>query len=149
MREDELGIARSLRRQGRIAQQRGDLVAARRCFAESLTLCKELGNQRPVADSLEGLAAVAGGQRLPERACRLFGAAAALRETGGWPLAPVYQNEYERQVAAVRATLGEEAFAAAWAEGQAMTPEEAVAYYERGVIRGRTRRPGQSRVSNL
>jgi hypothetical protein len=33
----------------------------------------------------------------------------------------------DRQVAAVREALGEEAFAAAWAAGQAMTPEEAIA----------------------
>jgi hypothetical protein len=74
------------------------------------------------------LAAVAGGHGHPERACRLFGAAAALREAGGWPLAPVYRGEYERQVAAVRDTLGEKAFTAAWAEGRAMAPEQAIEY---------------------
>jgi tetratricopeptide (TPR) repeat protein len=125
--EDTPGIAWSLHKQGRIAQHQGDLVAAGRCFAESLTLWKAVGDQRPVADCLEGLAAVAGGQGHSERACRLFGAAAALREMGGWPLAPVYRSEYERQVASARDTLGETAFAAAWAVGRAMTLQEAVA----------------------
>ena len=85
-------------------------------------------NKREIAYCLEGLAAVAGEQGQPDRACRLFGAAAALRKTGGWPLEPVYQSEYQRQVAALRDTLGEKAFAAAWAEGQAMTLGQAIAY---------------------
>ena len=55
-------------------------------------------------------------------------AVAALRETVGCPLAPVCRSEYERQVAAVRDALGEEAFAATWADGRAMTPEEAATY---------------------
>jgi len=39
---------------------------------------------------------------------------------------PADPAEYER--AAARAELGKAAFAAAWAEGRAMTPEQAVAY---------------------
>jgi hypothetical protein len=35
---------------------------------------------------------------------------------------------YERLVAEVRAILGAEAFTMAWAEGQAMTLEQAIAY---------------------
>ena len=61
------------------------------------------------------------------RACRLFGAAEALREAGGWPLAPAHRPEYEHQVAAVRDTLGETAFAAAWAQGRALPLERALA----------------------
>jgi hypothetical protein len=41
---------------------------------------------------------------------------------------PVDKDDYERDVALARAQLGEEAFAAAWAEGQAMSLEEAIAY---------------------
>ena len=67
-----------------------------------------------------------------ERAARLFGAAAALRATlsdaapRGFSLglAPQSCDEYERQVAATRAALGAEAFAAAWAAGMALTPEQ-------------------------
>jgi hypothetical protein len=37
------------------------------------------------------------------------------------------RDEYELDVAETRAELGEEAFAAAWAEGQALTWQEAAA----------------------
>ena len=63
----------------------------------------------------------------PTWAARLWGAAEALRETMGTPISPVYRADYERSVAAARAQLGEQAFAAAWAEGRTMTPEQALA----------------------
>src|SRR5262249_52477903 len=62
------------------------------------------------------------------QAARLFGAAAVLREAANAPLAARHRAEYERQVAAARALLDPASFAAAWAEGQAMTLDEAVAY---------------------
>jgi tetratricopeptide (TPR) repeat protein len=128
LQENNSAIAESLRHRGRIARQRGDLVAARRCFADSLARWQVSKDKHRIALCLEGLAAVATDQGEAERACRLFGAAAALRETSGRPLEPVYRGEYERQVAAVRDTLGEKAFAADWAEGRAMTLEQAAAY---------------------
>jgi tetratricopeptide (TPR) repeat protein len=121
------GIAWSLHKQGRIAQYRSDVNAAEACFAESLALWKALGNGRRMTECLEGLAATAGAQGRAERACRLFGAAAALREAGGWVLDPVYRADHAHHVAAVRGALAEEAFAAAWAEGRGMSLERAVA----------------------
>ena len=56
-----------------------------------------------------------------------LGAAAALRETMGTPIPPVYRADYDRSVAAARAQLGEKAFAAAWAEGRIMTVEQVLA----------------------
>jgi hypothetical protein len=61
------------------------------------------------------------------RAARLFGAAEALREAIGTPFARVEQEAHRRRLSRVRALLGEEAFAAAWAEGRAMTVEQAMA----------------------
>ena len=69
--------------------------------------------------------AVAEGQ--PARAARLGGAAEALREALGAALHPVLHPGHDQAVQAMRAALGEEAFAAAWAEGQALPLEEAVA----------------------
>jgi hypothetical protein len=86
-----------------------------------------LGDKRSSAGALEGLAAAAGGQEEWERATQLLGAAAALREAIGAPPTPRERCRVERSVAAARAALGEEAFAAAWAAGQALTWEDAVA----------------------
>ncbi len=41
---------------------------------------------------------------------------------------PVDQPEYERSLASLRAHLGEEKFNTVWAEGRAMTMEQAMAY---------------------
>ena len=48
----------------------------------------------------------------------------------------VYDAGYEASVAAVRDAMGENDFDAAWAEGAALSTEEAIAYAQRG--RGRT-----------
>ncbi|HEY7355324.1 MAG TPA: LuxR C-terminal-related transcriptional regulator, partial [Ktedonobacterales bacterium] len=60
-------------------------------------------------------------------AARLWGATEALREMTSRPLRRIERVGYEREVAEVRARLGEAAFAAAWSEGRALTPEEALA----------------------
>jgi predicted ATPase/DNA-binding SARP family transcriptional activator len=125
---DSWCIAWSRCQHGRIAQQRGNRVAARRCFVESLASAQAAGSKREIANCLEGLAAVAEGEGHPDRACRLFGASAALLEADGRPLAPVDHLRCEQRRAAVRAALGEEAFARAWEAGRMMTPEQAVEY---------------------
>jgi hypothetical protein len=51
-----------------------------------------------------------------------------LRAALGFYCPPIWRADYERAVAAVQAALGEEAFTAAWAEGRAMTMDEALAY---------------------
>ena len=57
---------------------------------------------------------------------------ALLRENLGFPLGRTLSlgmaAEYERTVAAARAAIDAEAFAAAWEEGRTLTPEQAVAY---------------------
>jgi DNA-binding NarL/FixJ family response regulator len=62
------------------------------------------------------------------RAARLLGAAAALLGVTGGFLEPVDRADYDTYVAAARARLGDQAFASAWAEGQALAMDEAIAY---------------------
>jgi hypothetical protein len=101
-------------------------------FKESLSLRKEMGARRGIAESLEGLASVrvadGGDSQTAARPARLLGAAEALREAIGAPVPLVERAEYERDVATLRSQLGEEAFAATWAEGRAMRTEQAIAY---------------------
>jgi non-specific serine/threonine protein kinase len=94
--------------------------------AESLAINWRVGTQG-VSSSLEQLAHAAAGRGQPARAARLFGAAAAYRAVVGAPFASVQQGRYEQGIAAVRAELGDAAFAAAWAAGAALPLGEAVA----------------------
>ena len=47
---------------------------------------------------------------------------------GAQAMDPVDRAEYDRNVAGARSQIGAEQFDAAWVEGQAMTPEQAIAY---------------------
>ncbi len=112
---------------GRVEAQQGDLRAARSRYMESLALARELDHKWITPFNLEGLADVLATQGQLRWAAQLWGAAEALREGTAYPLPPVYRAAYDRSVAAVRSSLGEKAFAASWAEGRKMTPEQALA----------------------
>jgi predicted ATPase len=135
-REDKQGIAHGLVCLGAVACDQGDYGAARALFEEGLAICTERGYQRWIANYLEGLAAVAVAQEQFERAARLLGTAEGLREATGAALPPAERAGHDRSVAAVRTALGEDAFAAAWAEGRAMPLEQAVQYALEGLAVG-------------
>jgi hypothetical protein len=80
-----------------------------------------------IAQALENLALTIAATGEGARAAYLLGAAAALRETVGAPPHPRGQAGMERTTASAQAALGEEAWAAAFAAGRALTLEEAVA----------------------
>jgi hypothetical protein len=86
-----------------------------------------MGEKEGVARRLEGVATVAGAQGAPALATRLFGAAAAIRDAIGAPLPPTYRSQYDGTTAALRATLGQVAYQAAWAEGWTLPLEQAIA----------------------
>jgi DNA-binding CsgD family transcriptional regulator len=70
--------------------------------------------------------------RSHQEAARLFGAADAIRQHIGAVRFKTYDAGYEAAVAALREALGEQEFDAAWAEGAALSTEEAIAYAQRG-----------------
>ena len=63
-----------------------------------------------------------------EWAARLFRVAEAQFQAIGATMWPADRLEHGRTVAALTGALGEEAFAATWAEGRAMSLEQAIAY---------------------
>jgi hypothetical protein len=67
-------------------------------------------------------------QRQPHKAVRLFGAAAALRNSIGSVIDPVDQLAYENELTSLHEELGEAQFSEAWDEGSALTLEQAVEY---------------------
>jgi DNA-binding CsgD family transcriptional regulator len=108
----------------------GDDATARTHYEEGLALARKVGDKGYIAEYLEGLVDVVVAQGEPAWAARLWGAAEAVRQTIGAPIPPVYRPAYERSVMAVRAQLGEKAFAAAWAQGRTMTLEHVLAAQE-------------------
>src|SRR5262249_30219159 len=97
----------------------GDLSQARAAFAESIAAAQNV-YKYALLDALGGLGWLAQRGGDSQRAARLFGAVDALYEVGGGrPFISLSapRAEHDRSIEAARATLGEEAFAAAWAEG--------------------------------
>jgi predicted ATPase/class 3 adenylate cyclase/DNA-binding CsgD family transcriptional regulator len=119
-------IAWSLILLGRVAMSEGDSAAACARYEESLEIVKKGNYKWDIVLHLEGLAGLVAVQGDPSWAARLWGAAEALRESMGIPIWPVDRAHYERSIAAARAQLGEKVFAAVWAEGRSMTPEQAL-----------------------
>jgi predicted ATPase len=122
------GIANSLYCLGLVAYWQDDYGRAQALIEESLLLSRDIGHRELVAAGLECLAWMSAAQNRPRQAARLGGAAEALREALGVPLWPELRAGHEQAVEAMREVLGEEAFAAAWAEGRAMPLEAVIAH---------------------
>jgi len=113
---------------GWAALLQGNHERARTSFEESLILCKLLGNKLNASESLEGMACISAAEIASERAARLFGAAEALREAVGLEHLPEEDAWRKPYLAAARVRLGEASWAGAWAEGRAMSMEQAIEY---------------------
>jgi hypothetical protein len=92
-----------------------------------LAMQRDLGYKRGIAFTLRVLGHLAHHEGASARAARLMGAAIALREALGIIVVPNDRAEYDRIVESARARLGEATFASAWAEGRAMSLEQAIA----------------------
>jgi hypothetical protein len=111
-----------------LARMRGHDEESAALWREDLVVSSEIGHRWITLRALAGLAGVACLAGDHARAARLFGAVAALREADGSREIPGWRDINDRDEAAARAGLGDDTFAAAWAEGRAMTLERAVAY---------------------
>jgi predicted ATPase/class 3 adenylate cyclase/DNA-binding CsgD family transcriptional regulator len=132
-----LMVAHAERARVAIAQGRPD--QAEQDAHDALALGLDIGSVLVTADALECLAVLADTADGHQRAARLFGAAHAIRECHGIARFQIYQADYESTLAAVRDALGVTEFEATWAEGAALSTEEAIGYAQRG--RGERKRP--------
>src|SRR5581483_10818861 len=117
-------IARCLAGLGRVAMDLGATEQARRHLARSIRLSQDTGMRISVARGLEAFATLCVHENRPELAVQLTAAATALREAAGLP--PLPGARTESYLAPAR-RLGEAAVARLWAQGLAMSSEEAVA----------------------
>ncbi len=121
-------ISVSLTGLGKIAQLEGAYERAQALQRESLSLRRESGDKFRIADSLAAIASLAAARGNPMRVAKLLGAIEELFVTMGARMPPVARVEYGKNAATARAQLGEATFNAAWAEGRAMTLEQAIEY---------------------
>jgi len=124
---DRWGIAATLADLGSLAREEGDYSATYSLYRESVKIFHELDHKRGIARLLECVAGAAAVQGEAERALRLAGAAAALRQNIGAPLKPVEQAKLEAGLHPARQALTIEAGTRAWLEGRALTVEKAIA----------------------
>jgi DNA-binding CsgD family transcriptional regulator len=93
----------------------------------SINLCKELADKMVARASLDGLACISSAEGASERAARLFGAAEVLGEAVG-PLTPEEDALRAPYLVMARSQLDEASWRAAWAEGRAMSMDQAIDY---------------------
>ena len=122
------GLQWALNNVGWAALVQEDHQRAETSLEESLTLCLELGDRLTASESLEGMACISGAEGEAERSVKLFGAAEALREGVGSEHIPEEDALREPYLATIRSRLDEATWQAAWAEGLAMSMEQAVKY---------------------
>jgi predicted ATPase/DNA-binding SARP family transcriptional activator len=114
---------------GFLAEQRGRWAEARRLHLDAFASARTLGEQRAAAFAVEGLAGAACSAGRHEASARLLGVADAVRRAASMPAAPTDLVEIDRIATADREALGEHRFAAAFAHGATLTPEEATARF--------------------
>jgi predicted ATPase/class 3 adenylate cyclase len=127
--EDKWTVARNFVWLGIVTAYKGDdYEEAEGFLEEGFGLIREVGDWEWVAYALDCFAVTAGAKGQGERAARLWGAAEALRKSIGATLHGTDRPDYDRSVAASHAQLGEAEWEAAFAQGMAMSPEEAAEY---------------------
>jgi hypothetical protein len=112
----------------------GDSALAIELLRRKLTMCQELRDRRGMLVALEDLAEISSTRGQARRAARLLGACEAFRDAhGGSRVIGVSSHvargtRNQQRLEAVRASLTPADFELAWAEGQSMSSDEAVAF---------------------
>jgi tetratricopeptide (TPR) repeat protein len=131
-----------------------DYEKTTKMYEEALAFARDISDRSLIALNIEAFAALATAQNQMERATRLLGTVERLdksffemsstnllqrRDDRYHAIASVHHatsvsyllqrlDNRDHTIASAHAALGDEAFAAAWAEGRAMTLEQAIAY---------------------
>ena len=130
-----------------VSMIQNDEAAAGAFFEKSLGLFRQMNDREGIVYALQRWGSIAAQQGAAVWAARLWGAAETLHDAGGLrapflllnAVTNYEQANYERMANHVRAQLGERTFAAAWAEGRAMTPEQALAAREQPLAHVQTK----------
>jgi DNA-binding CsgD family transcriptional regulator len=138
-------LSLALLTRARVAIAQGEPEQGERDAHDALACTAEVEAYLLIPDILECLGTLASDAGSHREATRFFGAAHGIRQRRGAVRFKAYDAGYQASVAALRDTLGEQEFDSAWAEGAALSVEEAIAYTQRG--RGQRKRPASGWAS--
>ncbi|HKZ69134.1 MAG TPA: tetratricopeptide repeat protein [Anaerolineales bacterium] len=119
---------------GCVAISQSRYTEAQTHITDGLAICAELNERLLRAFLLEALAwltLAAPDKKDAARAAQIVGTAEALRETLSAPRPPQWRILFEHILADVKTALGADAFANELATGQRLTPDDALAVFER------------------
>lgn len=125
---DARGILFSVWALGNIARLQADYPTARACYLQALQTAQQSDDKWSLPYCIEAFGYLALAEQQPQRAARIFAAAAALRTATGALLPPVWHADYARARAEMETSLGSAAFATLWHEGQTMGLPQAIHY---------------------
>jgi DNA-binding CsgD family transcriptional regulator len=129
----------ALTTRARVAIAQDEPDQAERDAHDALACAAEVEAYLVIPDILECLGTLGVDAGSHREAARLFGAAHGIRQRMGSVRFKIYDAGYEASVAALRDAVGQNDFDSAWAEGSALSAEEAIAYAQRGW--GQRKRP--------
>jgi predicted ATPase/class 3 adenylate cyclase/DNA-binding CsgD family transcriptional regulator len=132
-------LIEALTARARVAIAAGEPDQAERDAHDALARAAELEAYLYIPDILECLGTLGGEAGSHREAARLFGAAHGIRQGIGAVRFKVWDADFEASLVALRDALGKNDFDSAWAEGAALSTDEAIAYAQRG--RGQRKRP--------
>ncbi len=125
---DTWGVNAALNSLGQVALKQRDYMTARSYLQTVLSSRWDLGDKQEIPEAFAGLAAVASAQGQLRRAAALGGAAEALFESIGSRIRSLARANFSPIVADLPKAIGEHQFATIWAEGRAMTIDQAIEY---------------------
>jgi tetratricopeptide (TPR) repeat protein len=111
----------------RLALARGEITRAATLVRESLAISRELEDPWFLVQAVENAVAVMSAAQRAQEATRIYAAASTLHDAISSPLSGLALTQCERDLASLRSILGAAGFSRAWAEGQRLPLEEAIA----------------------
>jgi predicted ATPase/DNA-binding CsgD family transcriptional regulator len=120
------GIAVLLGLLGIVAVREREFARAHALFSEALSTMRGLLSEWGLSVNVAMFAGLAGAQGQLIDAVRLAGASAVLRQSWQTPLIPLIESVVDEGLARARQVLEPATYAAAWAEGQAMSLEQSL-----------------------
>ena len=124
---DDGGVGATLESAGWCALALSDATGAAGSFLGALDIASRLGNIGRSADAAAGLGCSLIALNEAERGIRLVAAAAAASQELGHHLLEIWTGIRGKAIASAKLALGDEAFAAAWREGETTSLEQAIA----------------------